>query len=191
AFPDALSAAGIAGRMGAPLIIVPGNAANLSGYPTIVTELSRLAPTHVYIAGSTASVSAGIAAQIGTLLGVTPVRFAGANRYETATKMTDYFFGTVSGTPVAPFTSPPGTVYIASGLNFPDALAGAALAGWKGGPLLLVPGTSATVDGIVVAGHAIIREELLGLQPHQITVFGSSGAVSNGIFIELEGIPRS
>ena len=141
AFPDALSAAGIAGRLGAPLILVPGNLANLNSFPGILTELSRLGPSHVYIAGGTAAVSTGIASQIATLLSVTPMRFAGANRYQTATEMTDFFFGTVSGTPVAPFSGPPvPTVYVASGLDFPDALAGAALAGEHGAPLLLVPG---------------------------------------------------
>ncbi len=192
AFPDALSAAGIAGRLGAPLILVPGNLANLNSFPGILTELSRLGPSQVYIAGGTAAVSAGIASQIATLLSVTPVRFAGANRYQTATAMTDFFFGTVSGTPVAPFSGPPvTTVYVASGLNFPDALAGAALAGEHGAPLLLVPGAALSVDGVVVGGHQVIREELLGLEPHLIVIFGGTGAVSDGIFTELEGIPRS
>ena len=192
AFPDALAAAGIAGHMGAPLILVPGNLANLNRFPEIITELTRLAPTHVYIAGGSSSVSRGIETQIADVLGVTPVRFAGANRYETATLMTGFFFGAVSGTPVAPFTSPPiDTVYVASGLNFPDALAGAALAGQHGAPLLLVPGTSPDVDGIVVSGHPVIRDELVELEPHLIIVFGASGAVSDGIFVELEGIPRS
>ena len=192
AFPDALSAAGIAGHLGAPLILVPGDLANLNAFPAILTELSRLGPTHIYIAGGTAAVSSGIETQIATLLGVTPVRFAGADRFETATKMTDFFFGTVSGTPASPFSTPPvTTVYVASGLNFPDALAGAALAGEHGAPLLLVPGTASTVDGIVVDGHPVIDEELLGLEPHLIIVFGASGAVSDGIFAELSGIPRS
>jgi hypothetical protein len=47
AFPDALSASAVAGHLGAPLILVPGNQANLSSVPKVVAELTRLAPTHV------------------------------------------------------------------------------------------------------------------------------------------------
>lgn len=60
----------------------------------------------------------------------------------------------------------------------------------------LVPGVgwvapALSVDGVLVDGHQLIREELLGLEPHLIVVFGGSAAVSDGVFTELEGIPRS
>ena len=191
AFPDALSASAVAGHLGAPLLLVPGNLANLNSVPKVVDELTRLAPTHVYIAGGTVSVSAGIASQVATLLGVTPVRFAGANRYETATKIADYFFQNPA---VPPFgATPVNTVYVASGLNFPDALAGGALAGSQGAPLLLVPGTAANIDGVVVSGHMVIKEEFgaTRLFPNRIIIFGGPGAISAGIFNELVSFPKS
>ena len=85
------------------------------------------------------------------------------------------------------------TVYVASGLNFPDALAGGALAGGQGAPLLLVPGTATNIDGVVVNGHQVIREELgmSRLFPNRVIIFGGSGAVSTGIFNELVGFPSS
>ena len=191
AFPDALSASAVAGHLGAPLLLVPGNQANLNSVPKVVAELTRLAPTHVYIAGGTASVSTGIASQVATLLGVTPVRFAGANRYQTATLIVDHFFQNPA---VSPFgATPVNTVYVASGLNFPDALAGGALAGAQGAPLLLVPGTAPNIDGVVVNGHLVIREEFGSsrLFPNRVIIFGGSGAISTGIFNELVGFPKS
>ena len=191
AFPDALSASAVAGHLGAPLLLVPGNLANLNSVPKVVAELTRLAPTHVYIAGGTVSVSAGIAAQVGTLLGVTPVRFAGANRYETATKIADFFFQNPA---VSPFgATPVSTVYVASGLNFPDALAGGALAGSQGAPLLLVPGTAPNIDGVIVGGHMVIKEEFgaTRLFPNRVIIFGGPGAISAGIFNELVSFPKS
>ena len=191
AFPDALSASGVAGHLGAPLLLLPGNQANLNSVPKVTAELTRLAPTTIYLAGGTSSISTGIETQLHTMFPTaTFVRFAGANRYETATKIVDFFFQNPA---VPPFgATPVHTVYIASGLNFPDALAGGALAGAQGAPLLLVPGTSANLD-IVVGGNKIIKDEfgVTRLFPNRIIIFGSSGAVSTGIFNELVSFPKS
>ncbi|HEY7941691.1 MAG TPA: Ig-like domain repeat protein [Candidatus Limnocylindrales bacterium] len=193
AFPDALSAAAYAGHLGAPLLLVPGPNANLNAVPKVAAEISRLAPTTVYIAGGPSVISNGIRAEIQTLLpSATLVPFSGANRYETGTKIADCFIPSVPCPPAPSFGGPPvSTVYIASGLNFPDALAGAALAGSQGAAVLLVPGTSKNLDGIVVGGHMIILDELNRLFPNRIVVFGGNGAISDGIFSELEGISRS
>ncbi|HTS15426.1 MAG TPA: cell wall-binding repeat-containing protein, partial [Candidatus Sulfotelmatobacter sp.] len=192
AFPDALSAAAAAAHLGAPLLLVPGTQANLSAVPEVTDELTRLAPTTVYIAGGTASVSSGIEAAVhGMFPTAAIVRFAGANRYETATKIADHFFQSPAVPPFA--ATPVHTVYVASGLNFPDALAGAALAGSQGAPLLLVPGTSPNLDGVVVAGHKVIVEEFgsTRLFPNRVIIFGGSGAISTGIETELVGFPKS
>src|SRR5690606_35269223 len=57
-------------------------------------------------------------------------RLAGADRFETAIRISERFS---PGVPV---------VYIATGLNYPDALSASALAGAQGGPLLLVQPTT-------------------------------------------------
>ena len=53
------------------------------------------------------------------------------------------------------FSSAP-SVYLATGLQFPDALAGAALAGSKGAPLYLVKTTCipAQIRSDIIAGNA-------------------------------------
>ena len=56
-------------------------------------------------------------------------RLAGSDRYATAAAVSK-----------ATFAAHPAAVYIASGLNFPDALAGAAAAAHVGAPVLLVNG---------------------------------------------------
>ena len=61
-------------------------------------------------------------------------------------------------------------VYVATGANVPDALAGAANAGLAGGPLLLV-----TVDGV----PAVTAAELGRLKPSRIVVLGSTGVISS------------
>ena len=76
-----------------------------------------------------------------------------------------YTFGT--GVPVA---------YIATGQNFPDALAGSAAAGHEGGPLLNVRGGS--IPGPVAA-------ELDRLNPARIVVLGGSAVVSDAVAAQL------
>jgi putative cell wall-binding protein len=172
AFPDALAAAAVAGRDDAPLLLVPGTAASLDGVPAVKAELVRLAPSKIVLAGGRGAVSAGIEAQVRQLLPTTEVtRISGADRYATAAAISTASFA-AGGHPVA---------YVATGLNFPDALAGAALAGYDEAPLVLVPGTKGDL-----APYDVIETELSRLGPHQIVIFGGPGAVSPGLAADLE-----
>jgi putative cell wall-binding protein len=69
-----------------------------------------------------------------------------------------------------------GVAYVASGLNFPDALSGAPIAGKTGGPVLLT-GTSSLPAPIVT--------ELKRLKPKKIVILGGTGAVSGAVAAEL------
>ena len=60
-------------------------------------------------------------------------------------------------------------VYVATGLNFPDALAGAAAAGWWQAPILLVPGTSIPAD---------VSAEITRLGASKVIIVGGTSAVS-------------
>ena len=91
-------------------------------------------------------------------------RLSGSDRYATAAAISA---GWAPGVPV---------VYVATGLNFPDALAGAAAAGALGAPLLLVTGT--TVPAATAA-------ELARLKPGRIVILGGSGAVSDSVASQL------
>lgn len=124
-FPDALSA-GAAAAAGGPEP-VPVLLANGSGLPGEVTaELTRLSPNRVVIVGGTSVVSPAVEAQIQGL-GIPDVdRLAGNNRYSTSAAVS-----------ASVFSSGQSAVLLATGENYPDALAAVALAGKLGTPLLL------------------------------------------------------
>ncbi|WP_232500085.1 cell wall-binding repeat-containing protein, partial [Agromyces humatus] len=83
---------------------------------------------------------------------------------------------TAAAISAASFAPGVGKVFIASGANFPDALAGAAVAGSADAPVLLVPGTTIPTA---------VKAELERLDGKQIVVLGGTGAVSAGIARQL------
>lgn len=80
--PDALTAAGLAGVLDAPLLLVPSGSINAQA----LNALSSMpAGVQVHIVGGTRSVSANVQAQIGVIGTVASVdRIAGSNRFGTA-----------------------------------------------------------------------------------------------------------
>jgi spore germination protein YaaH len=88
-------------------------------------------------------------------------RQSGADRYSTAAAISAATFA--PGVPVA---------YVATGADFPDALAGAAAAGHLGAPLLLV-----TRDSVPTATAL----ELARLQPGRVVILGGPGVVGDGV----------
>ena len=69
-------------------------------------------------------------------------------------------------------------MFVATGLNFPDALAAAATAGRLGGPVLLV-GTNVI--------PAATNTELHRLAPGRIVVAGGSSVVTANVLSQLAG----
>ncbi len=98
--------------------------------------------------------------------GKTAPRIAGADRFSTATALSASAFS--SGVPVA---------YVATGINFPDALAGAPAARAHGGPILLAE-KSALPD--------VTKAELARLKPGRIVVLGGPMAVADGVLAALD-----
>ena len=78
------------------------------------------------------------------------VRFQGADRFATSAAITQASYA--PGVPV---------VYIATGLNFPDALAGGAAAAKAGGPLLLVLPDPDARPGNGAGSNAYCRCEII------------------------------
>lgn len=95
-------------------------------------------------------------------------RIGGANRFDVSAAISQEGFG--PGVPV---------VYIADGMNYPDALSAAPAAARQGGPLLLVSG-----DGI----PAVVAAEIARLQPLSIVVVGGPGSVTPAVFEQLRGM---
>jgi putative cell wall-binding protein len=139
-YPDALSAGAAAGSTGAPVLLVNGAAPSADAATR--AELAKLHTSSVTLVGGTASVSAGVAASLGS--GIEVSRLAGADRYTAAIALNK-----------ASFTSAD-TVYLATGLNFPDGLTVSARAGLSHSPLYLVNGECVPQDVIaqIAALHA-------------------------------------
>ena len=121
-FADALSAS----STGCPIMIVGERLTE----PQIAFLKTLGGDDTYYIAGGTAAVSVEVEEQLRALNAGSVKRLAGEDRYETSMLIAETFYGRT------------GSVYIASGEDFPDGLTGGVLAGLtgdgKGAPLVLV-----------------------------------------------------
>ncbi|WP_066039553.1 cell wall-binding repeat-containing protein [Herbiconiux solani] len=122
-FPDALSAGGAAGSALEPVVLVNGSQPSADAE---TLQLFRSLQTQsIVVAGGPNSVSQGV---LDSLSGVpaSVSRVSAADRYQTSIALNQAFTSS-------------STVYLATGLNFPDALAGGVLAGTTHAPLYVVP----------------------------------------------------
>jgi hypothetical protein len=145
--------------------------AALAGFALAALVLVGASPASAATAGRVASsLPAAAPASAPALLSTavsTVSRWSGADRYETAVAISEASFS--PGVPVA---------YIATGANFPDALAGAPVAGMTDGPLLLTASTSLP---------SVVATELARLKPAKIVVLGGTGVVSTAVSTSLAG----
>ncbi|HSP52313.1 MAG TPA: cell wall-binding repeat-containing protein, partial [Cryobacterium sp.] len=157
-FPDALSAAPAAARAKSPVLLT-----DQGTLPDVVRdEIRRLKPAQIVVVGGAPSVSEAVFAQLKAL--APAVRIAGDDRYATSRAIAKDAFGTTGAR----------TAYIATGTNFPDALAAGPAAARYDGPILLVPGNATTLDA---ATRALIEE--LGIT--QVRIAGGTPSLSAGI----------
>lgn len=157
-WPDALAAVPHAARAGGPILLTKPNE-----LPSATrTALTRLQPGRIIVLGGTASISAGVASALdGYDTGGGVVRLSGADRYATAAAISNYHHP--DGAPMA---------YVATGLNFPDALAAGAPAAIRGAPTILVKGFVPPAAGT----------ELERLNPARIIVLGGPRVVNQSVF---------
>jgi putative cell wall-binding protein/peptidoglycan/xylan/chitin deacetylase (PgdA/CDA1 family) len=160
-YPDALAGAAVAGANRGPVLLVHQNE-----IPAVVAaELSRLNPQRIVVLGGTTVISSAVQTSLGTI--ATTSRLGGADRFETSAAVSASTFA--PGVPV---------VYVASGSNYPDALSGAAAAGSKGGPVLLVHQNEIP---------ASVAAELDRLNPARIVVLGGTTVISDAVQSSLQG----
>jgi len=163
-YPDALAGAAAAGKNNAPLLLTGGDS-----LPSATrAELSRLKPKNIVILGGTGVISAGVATALDAYTTGSVTRLAGADRYGTAAAISQ-----------ATFAAGAALAFAATGANFPDALAGAAL----GKPLLLVPGAFLPTA---------TENEATRLSPNRVVILGGIYTVSITSESELKtaaGIP--
>ena len=166
AFPDALAGAAAAGKQGGPVLLTQS-----TSLPTATAnELDRLNPGKIIVLGGTTAVSQAVFDQLDQYTDGTVTRISGNNRYETAAALSAATF------PTAPIN----TVYVATGQDFPDALAGgpaAINAPGLGGPILLVLSNSIP---------NATKTELTRLGATQVVVLGGPSAVSDSVKNQLD-----
>lgn len=162
-FPDALAASPLSASQGWPLFLVPS-----SGLPSETeSAMSRCGVDTAVVLGDTGVVPLAVETRLNVLFGDSNVnRLAGSNRYDTAVQIAEYGcrFTDLSW----------GGVALATGENFPDALAGGVLQGRSGGVLLLTPKTYL---------HSATRA-CLELHVNSITslkYLGGTGAISTDV----------
>jgi len=170
-FPDALSAGALAAVEEGVLLLVERNSV-----PSVVQgELSRLSPQSITIVGGTAVVSTSVQAALENYLPGDPVqRIAGADRYATSRTVITSADG---------FDDSVDALFIATGTNFPDALASVPAATKVNAGLLLVNGSASGLDAAT--------RNLVSALGVPVYVIGGTGVVSSGIFSQLQGLAPS
>ncbi|MDO5502573.1 MAG: cell wall-binding repeat-containing protein [Actinomycetia bacterium] len=162
-FPDAV-AASAATQGEVPILLTRPGALP----PETRAELERLAPSEIKVLGNTDAVSDEVMRDAAAAAGARVTRIFGGDRYQTAAKISAEAFGRGVD-----------TVYVATGLDFPDALAAGSVGAQVGAPVILTAPT-------VLSDPAL--REIRRLAPRRIVVVGSSAAVSDGIAQRLGSI---
>jgi LAS superfamily LD-carboxypeptidase LdcB/putative cell wall-binding protein len=161
-FPDALAGGPAAARGGAPILLVTPREIPAA----TKAELTRLRPNRIVVLGGAAVVSDAILRALTAYqTGGGVSRIGGADRYATAAAVSHATFGEGAA-----------TAYVATGLDFPDALVGGAAAARAGSPVLLtrpggLPGTT--------------EAELRRLAPSRVVVLGGRGVVGDAVVARL------
>lgn len=94
-------------------------------------------------------------------------RIAGSNRWATAVEISKEGWSTA------------GTVVLANGMNYPDALAGVSLAHSLNAPILLTQPTSLVAE---------TKAEIVRLGAAKVIILGGTGVISAAVATELEGM---
>ncbi|MGX5682564.1 cell wall-binding repeat-containing protein [Schumannella luteola] len=161
-FPDALGAAPVAALAGSPLLLVTPDSIPAS----VMGELTRRDPAHIVIFGGTPSVSTSVETALSTFGDVR--RIQGADRF--ATSIETARFGFPDGADI---------MYVANGLNFPDALsAGPAAASWNA-PVVIVNGPASSAP-------SALRTLIEDLGVEEVRLVGSEASVSAGMAASIE-----
>lgn len=158
-YPDALSAAALAGAAQGPLLLVGPT----SLPDPIRAEIVRLSPDRIIVAGGPNSVSDGVLATLRTLAPRVD-RISGADRFEASRNLAFDAYGAHGAS----------VVYLATGLGFADALAAGPAAASVRAPVVLVNGLNAGIDDETL-------NFLQRVSAQRVIIVGGPATVSPGI----------
>ncbi|MFD3158455.1 N-acetylmuramoyl-L-alanine amidase [Haloimpatiens sp. FM7330] len=159
-FPDSLCSAPLSKKLNAPIILIQNTLTN-----SIKSEIRRLGAKKVYIIGGTGVIPKTVESQIQSMK-LKYERIAGKDRYATSIAIANKL-GTVN------------KVFVALGLNFPDALSVGPIAGRDNIPIILVENNKVPTDA---------KNYLKGKSITKSYVMGGPKVISEGV---TRGIPNS
>ncbi|HEY8909576.1 MAG TPA: cell wall-binding repeat-containing protein [Desulfosporosinus sp.] len=162
-YPDALSAAPLAKKYNAPILLTSGK--NLPGVTK--QRLTDLQIKNVFIIGGTAVIPTSIDQELKSM-GITTTRIAGQDRYETSIK-------------IAQRISSPSELIVTTGEDYPDALSMAPIAGAKQIPIILVPKASLPDS---------VKDYLSSIKVNKTYVIGDSSIIGDGVCNQFPNVER-
>ena len=169
-YPDALSASAAAAAKNAPIIYLTKDGELNADTAKYLAKLKKAGSVkNAYVIGGTGVISDDMMKKAGNALGVAPTRVFGANRFETCIAVNEKFAGVLNGKMLC----------VATGMDFPDALAGGVYAAINKAPLFLVNGKLNTPK-LTDDQNSYLK----GKNASKITVFGGTGVVSDE-FVKL------
>jgi len=166
-WPDALGGAALAGAFKGPLLLTDPAALPSATRASIV----RLKPKRVFVLGGEAAVSGAVESAIESM-GVSVTRINGSNRYMVSSA--------IARTAVAQARLDKrvvDTAYIATGLNFPDALAASPISAKTRRPILLTE-----KDSLTQSTRSALRD--LGIK--KVVILGGTASVGSAVETQLK-----
>ncbi|WP_088188340.1 cell wall-binding repeat-containing protein [Desulfosporosinus sp. FKA] len=163
-YPDALSAAPLAKKFDAPILLT-----DTGSLPTTTKQtLLDLHVKNVEIIGGTAVISQAVESELQTM-GLQTTRIYGIDRYATAIQ-------------VAQQVSPnPSTLFVVTGEDYPDALSVGSIASLKQSPIILVP-HDAVPD--------VVKNYIATLNISKTYIVGSSDIISDQVAQQFPNVQR-
>lgn len=152
-WPDALGASGLAGALDAPILLTEKDFVPAA----VSAEIARLGATHAIVIGGTGAVSNAVQSALGSIGSISSVeRISGDDRYDTARRVALRAVSEAGATY-------DGTVLIATGGSYADALAASPAAAANAWPILLVaPGQPMPAATLTLAEDIGSRAVILG-----------------------------
>lgn len=160
---DALSVSAVAAVKGSPVIYLKTKG-ELDDATAAYLKSVKGKVKNAYVIGGTGVITDEMMKKAGDALGIAPQRVAGKNRFETCVEVNNTFKDVLDGN----------TVCVATGMDFPDALAGGVFAALNHAPLFLINGKAATLT-LSNTQKSYLNDK----SPRKLYVFGGTGAVPN------------
>lgn len=173
-YPDAISAAPLAKKYDAPIILV-----NKGLLPyELSTEISLLKPKKVYIVGGTSAISQQVELELASGMNVEVERISGKNRYETSVQ-------------VAKEIGRSEEVFVATSNSFADALSVSTVASSKKSPIILSDKnflsksakeyikSNGVLESYVIGGQALLSDNIVKELPSPERIGGSNRYETN------------